>query len=404
MKSLIAVLVLPLLMLTSFAYAQDVFQTVDPTEAGFDTEVLAQVNEDIEAKIADGKLAGAIGLIAKGDDVVFAETWGQRDREAELPMTEDTIFRIYSMSKPITSVAAMILAERGQLGLDDPVSKYLTGWDDMTILVDGEEVSVEREITVRDLLRHTSGLTYGFFGNTPVDQQYRQEGVLGEKDLEEMVSKLAEIPLLNQPGSRWHYSVSTDVLGRVVEVASGKTLDMFFAEEIFEPLGMGDTFFNVPQEKQSRLAQMYKPDGEGGLEPSNIWESVRFLSEENAFFSGGGGLCSTARDYLTFCQMLLNKGELNGARILQPETVLDMRSNHLTEGIQRGPGFQFGLGFAVAQDQTYNWGGAAGTKFWIDPVNDMVLIYMVQIKPTGGYDFGGIIKQAAKDAISTSEE
>jgi len=357
----------------------------------------------MERHIEERKLVGGLGLVVRGDEVVYAETWGQRDREKQLPMTDDTIFRIYSMSKPVTSVAAMILVEEGKLELDEPVSKYLPELTKMTVLVetksdDGEsrhkEVPVERPITVRDLLRHTSGFTYGFFGNSEVDKRYRKAGVLvTDQTLVDTVKKLSQIPLKHQPGSRWHYSVSTDVLGRVIEVASGQSLDQFFQKRIFEPLGMKDTFFTVPQDKLPRLAQMYAPKARGGLRPTLAIRSRRFVDSSNRFYSGGGGLCSTASDYMAFCRMLLNEGQLDGTRVLQPETVRSMRTNQLTDGIQRSLGFQFGLGFRIDRKGIYGWGGAAGTRFWIDPKNKLITIYMVQINPTGKFNFGEEMKK-----------
>ncbi|MEE8451836.1 MAG: serine hydrolase domain-containing protein [Thermoguttaceae bacterium] len=385
------------------------FRVVDPATCGLDVEKLAEIDPAVQRHVDDGQLVGAAGLVMRGDKIVYARTWGQRDREQKLPMTDDTIFRIYSMSKPITSVAAMILVERNKLALDDPVAKHLPEFAEMSVLVetkgeDGrtthEEVAAKRPMTVRDLLRHTSGLTYGFFGNSEVDQRYRKAGVLTtDETLEQTVTKLSKIPLKHQPATRWHYSVSTDVLGRVVEVASGMTLDRFLEKRIFEPLGMKDTFFTVPKPKLSRFAQMYSPDGNGGLAVSAPARSWRFVTASNRFYSGGGGLCSTTGDYLRFCRMLLGEGQLDGERILQPQTVRLMHRNHLGDGIQRSGGFQFGLGFAIDPEGVYSWGGAAGTKFWIDPANDLITIYMVQISPTGRFDFSGELKNRVYAAI-----
>ncbi len=383
------------------------FKVCDPAAAGLDADKLAKIAPAMQRHIEEGKLVGGLGLVARDDRVVYAETWGQRDRERKLPMTEDAIFRIYSMSKPITSVAAMILVEEGKLGLDDPISKYLPALANMKVLVEtqgedgkkrNEEVDAARAITVRDLLRHTSGFTYGFFGNSEVDKRYRSAGLLvTDRTLEDTVRKLAEIPLLHQPATRWHYSVSTDVLGRVIEVASGQSLDGFFRKRIFEPLGMKDTFFSVPEKKLPRLAQMYSPDG-NGLKPASPLRSFRFVNSGNRYFSGGGGLCSTAADYLAFCRMLLDEGTSGDKRILRPQSVRAMRTNQLQDGIQR-PGFQFGLGFRIDRDGTCGWGGAAGTRFWIDPKNKLVTIYMVQINPTGRLDFGGEMKKLVYAAM-----
>lgn len=384
-------------------------QVCDPASAGLDPEKLAKIVPAMEAHVEQGKLVGGMGLVARGDKIVFAETWGQRDREKQIPMTEDTIFRIYSMSKPITSVAAMILVEEGKLKLDAPVSEYLPELSNLKVLVekkddDGttryEEVPPARPMTVRDLLRHTSGFTYGFFGNSEVDKRYRRAGVLTtDRTLEDTIRKLAGIPLAFHPGTRWHYSVSTDVLGRVVEVTSGKSLDEFFRDRIFQPLGMNDTFFTVPSGKLPRLAQMYAPDNRGGLKPALALRSRRFVNPANRFYSGGGGLCSTAADYLAFCQMLLNEGALGDVRILRPETVRLMHSNQLEDGIQHAPGFQFGLGFRIDHRGIYGWGGAAGTRFWIDPKNRLITIYMVQINPTGPFDYSREMKNLVYAAL-----
>ncbi len=394
-----------LAILATSSFAAE-FQVANPTRTGFNAEKLARITPAMEAHVEQRRLVGALAVIARADEIVYAQAWGQSDREKNLPMTEDAIFRIYSMSKPITSVAAMMLVEQGKLELDEPVSTYLPELADMAVLVEtkgettNEEVPAAREFTLRDLLRHTSGLTYGFFGNTPVDQRYKAAGVLiSDQTLEDTITKLSGIPLLYQPGSRWHYSVSTDVLGRVVEVASTQSLDRYLTEQIFEPLEMKDTFFNVPPDKRPRLAQMYSPDGNGGLKPSRPGESRRFVNPGNRFYSGGGGLCSTAADYLAFCRMLLNEGQLDGVRLLRAETVRLMRSNQLTEVARHGPGFQFGLGFSIDGDGVYGWGGAAGTKFWIDPENGLITLYMVQIKPTGRFNHGGEVKKLVYAAM-----
>ncbi len=386
------------------------FDVVDPSSVGLATESLAKIKPTMERHIQDGKLVGGAGLVLKNDKIVFAEVWGQRDREKELPTTYDSIFRIYSMSKPITSVGIMMLVEAGKLGLDDPVAKHLPELGDRRVLVKADnengdvlfkEVPAEREITIRDLLRHTSGLTYGFFGNSKVDQMYTKAGLLfTDNTLEDTINKLSDIPLLHQPGSRWHYSVSTDVLGRVIEVATGQTLDQYFQQHIFDPLGMKDTSFAVPPEKLSRLAQMYEPDGDGGLKPANPLRSLRFVSPANRFYSGGGGLCSTTGDYLAFCRMLLNEGQLNGTRLLQAETVRAMRMDQLEKETKRSAGFRFGLGFSIDPQGVYGWGGAAGTRFWIDPENQLITIYMVQVNPTGQHEFSGEMKKLVNAAIS----
>ena len=262
---------------------------------------------------------------------------------------------------------------------------------EVKVLTDDGEVDPVRPITVRDLLRHTSGLTYGFFGDTDVDKAYRSAGLLmWDRDIEQTVEKLSKIPLLHQPGTRWHYSVSTDVLGRLVEVASGQRFDEYLAEHIFQPLEMIDTSFMVPKEKRDRFAQMYRPDGPDALKPSARMASARFINMQNKYFSGGGGLCSTTRDYLRFARALLNGGELDGKRIIKEETLDQMTTNQLTGEAKPG-GFQFGLGFAISPEGEFSWGGAAGTRFWVNPKRNMINVFMIQINPyRGGY--GGKIK------------
>jgi CubicO group peptidase (beta-lactamase class C family) len=364
---------------------------------GFDEGRLARIAEVMQRGIGDGSLPGAVTLIARHGQIVHFETHGLRDRERQVPMTKDTLFRIYSMTKPITSVAAMMLYEEGRFDLEDRLAEYLPEFANVQVAIDPDkhENAIKtrkpaRPITIRDLLRHTAGLTYGAFGDTSVDREYRKAGVLSPtKTNAEVVTQLATIPLQFDPGSRWHYSAATDVLGRLVEVISGQTLGEYFARRIFEPLGMKDTFFRVPPDKLSRLATMYS-EVDGALQPSPPSEIERYTSANTKFESGGGGLVSTASDYLRFCEMLRRGGELEGKRLLAPRTVALMSQNHLTVESPI-PGFGFGLGFAVTSEPgklgvvtskgTYSWGGAAGTSFWIDPALDLVGIYMVQIRP-----------------------
>jgi len=374
----------------------------------FDATALEALDATFVTDIERAMHVGCVALVAHRNEVIYHKAFGHRDRAKDLPMTEDTIFRIYSMTKPVTSVAVMMLVEEGKVGLDDPVGKYLPALAELRVApsraarrVDenAEPTAAERPITIRDLLRHTSGLTYGFFGNTPTDQAYRAAGILTtQSNLQELIDALAEIPLLYQPGTRFHYSVSVDVLGRVVEVVSEQSLDEFFAERIFAPLGMRDTFFTVPQNKRERLAEMYTPAAGGKLVPADPMESWRFVNA-NDFHSGGGGLCSTAHDYLRFCQMLLHEGELNGKRLLKPETVREMTHNQLAD-LPRAPrSFRFGLGFAIDREGRYAWGGAAGTRFWIDPKNDVIGLFLVQIMPDGNVDQDDRMKEAVGRAL-----
>ena len=300
------------------------------------------------------EFAGAVTAVARDGKVVDWKAVGMMDLAKGRPMKTDTIFRIYSMTKPITTVAAMMLWEAGTLQLDEPVSKYIPELKGLRVYVGpkDETVPAKREITIRDLMRHTSGFTYGAFGDSPVDRIYREKKILDRNStLQEFIAKLATIPLQYQPGTQFHYSVSVDVLGRVVEVVSGKSLDVYFEERIFKPLDMVDTAFYVPASKVGRFATNYGP----GLIVIDNPAKSPYLTPPK-FFSGGGGLVSTARDYTRFCQMLLNGGELRGTRLLKHETVQMMTHNQLPRealpmampvGTRSDNGLGFGLGFAV---------------------------------------------------------
>jgi len=288
----------------------------------------------------------------------------------------------------------MILHEQGKVLLDEPIETYipeLRGWKVYGENAEGQPAYAEakRKVTVRDLLRHTSGLTYGIFGDTPVDRMYRQKGILGNKDLKEMVGRLGEIPLQNQPGTKWHYSVSTDVLGHLVERVLGQTLDVFFAEQIFQPLDMEDTGFYVAEGQHDRFSKCYGPGPNGGLKPTGGMGAGGYL-KPRTFLSGGGGLVSTARDYMRFCQMLLNKGKLDDVRLLEPETVEMMSCDQLPSGVSVGEGVGFGLGFSVQRGADpkgqmrvgeYGWAGAASTFFGISPNDESVVILLTQYMP-----------------------
>jgi len=367
-----------------------------PEEVGMSAAKLGELNPVVQKLVDENKVAGAITIVARKGKIVHFEAQGLRDIAAKKPMTKDTIMRIYSMSKPITSVAVMILVEQGKVQLDDPVATYLPEFKGLKVYNETEDgkpayKAPKREMTVRDLLRHTSGLTYGIFGNSPVDQMYRKAKIIGSRNLTEMVKKLGTMPLQYEPGAKWHYGVSTDVLGHLVEGVSGQTLDTFLQKYIFQPLDMKDTAFYVPNNKKDRFAACYGPDDKGGLRVTGEITSYRFLSSPS-FLSGGGGLVSTARDYLRFCQMLLNKGKLDGVQILKPKTVERMTRNQLPPNVFSGPGRGFGLGFSVQlkanprnKNRThvgeYGWGGAASTHFWISPKDELIVIALSQRMP-----------------------
>lgn len=352
----------------------------------------------MQAAVDDGKVIGHSALGFHDGEEIYFNKWGQRDKEKGLEIERDTIFRIYSMSKPITSVAVMQLVEADKIDLDEPVSTYLPELGDRRVLDGDREVAARREITTRDLLRHTSGLTYGLFGNTPVDQAYRKNGILLiDRNLEQMVEKLGKLPLLHQPGQRFHYSVSTDVLGRLVEVVSEQRFDDYLNEHIFQPLEMNDTFFTVPEDKQDRFAQIYAGE-DGDLKAKSAMSSYRFLNA-NDFDSGGGGLCSTLDDYLQFCKMLLAGGTLNDKQILKKDTIDEMFTNQLAEIDERSRNFKFGLGFRISPRGDYGWGGAAGTRFWVNPEKQTAILYMVQISPYGNRNWGDRFRDAVYNAI-----
>jgi CubicO group peptidase (beta-lactamase class C family) len=373
-----------------------------PEEVGISKAKLEAVAKLVEKMVNTKKFAGAVTMVVREGQVIHLKAVGKSDIAKSKPMTTDAIFRIYSMTKPVTTAAAMMLVEEKKLALDDPLSKYLPELKDLRVYAgpEGEAVPAKREVTIRDLMRHTSGFTYGFFSDTPVDKLYREKGVATRGGtLQEFVTKLATLPLLYQPGTKFHYSVSTDVLGRVVEVVSGQSLDVFFAERIFKPLDMVDTAFSVPADKVDRFTTNYGPGDDGKLRVIDDPATSSYLTQPT-FLSGGGGLVSTARDYARFCQMLLNGGELAGTRLLKSETVELMNHNQLpTEAlpmtmpsipaVDKGLGFGFGFGVRMAKsalDPTavvgeYYWGGAASTGFTICPKNQTVIITLTQYMP-----------------------
>jgi CubicO group peptidase (beta-lactamase class C family) len=367
-----------------------------PEEVGIDPAGLEKLSAAMHKLVDDGQLAGVLTAVARHGKLVHWETYGKRDLASGKPVEDDTIFRIYSMTKPVVGVALMTLYDEGKFQLDDPVSKYIPQLGGLRVAVadgpDGmpELAAADHDMTVRELMSHTGGLTYGIFGRSQTDLLYQKANVLDrDQTLEQMADKLAELPLLHQPGTKWQYSVSVDMQGHLIEVLSGKKLGDFLQERVFGPLGMTDTSFWVPAEKVERFAALYVPDNEGTLQPQPDDE---YLTPPT-FESGGGGLVSTAHDYLRFAQMLLNGGELDGKRILKSETVASMSRNQLPEGVTElapiYPGNLFGLDFAIVDQPNertdhprakgeYWWYGIGGTWFGINPTEKLIVLGMIQ--------------------------
>jgi CubicO group peptidase (beta-lactamase class C family) len=413
-----------LLLATTAATAR---QTATATPARVKPAGLAVLKERMRGAVERKEVGGAVGLLIRDGKVVYLDAVGSRDEG--VPMTADTIFRIASMTKPVTSVAAMMLVEDGKISLDDPVSKYIPEFKDPKVLVAGtaekgspETKPAASEITVRQLLNHTSGLTYRFFGGE-LGNLYAKAGVCdglseAEGTNEDNTRKIASQPLAFSPGTSWNYSLSTDVLGRVIEVASGRSLDAFFRERIFGPLKMVDTGFVVPPEKKARLAALFEagPDktahrasDEAKTQGTLVYSASYPYSGPRTLFSGGAGLTSTATDYARFLRMLLNNGELDGARILKPETVRAMTTNQIgdipmTLGQVHGDRFGYGFGVAASGNVgtspgSYSWGGFFHTYFWVDPEKKLVGVFMTQLFPSGGTSIQPDFVKAAYGAL-----
>jgi CubicO group peptidase (beta-lactamase class C family) len=383
--------------------------SVTPAAIGVSAERFQRLHNVMRGFVDRHEVSGVVTLVTREGKTADMHAVGFQDVESKTPMRTDTIFRIASMTKPITSVAIMMLYEEGKLLLTDPVSKFIPAFKSMQVLEPGAEkpVAARRQISVRDLLTHRSGLTYGFINGGPVGSGYRKSGVTdglstATMTTAEAIDKLAAEPLVAQPGSAYNYSLSTDVLGRVVEVASGMPFEVFLRERIFKPLKMTDTDFSVPESKWSRTATVYSPDGSGGIRPmrdpetfgNTVMSPIAYYKAPKTYFSGGAGLVSTAADYARFGHMLLNGGTVDGVRLLSPKTIELMTVSHTTDlgnlpvaGLGRG----FGLGFFVVTDlatsQTlgspgmFGWSGIYGTTFWVDPKERLVAIMMVQRYP-----------------------
>ena len=407
---------------------------VEAAEVGFDTGRLERIDRHFARYVDEQKLAGWLLTVSRRGKLAHVASYGQRDKEAGLPVEPDTLWRIYSMTKPITSVAAMMLYEEGGFELTDPVARYIPSFADVRVYAGGSDISYRTEpavepIRIWHLLSHTSGLTYGFMRNHPVDAIYRAGGFewgspRGE-DLAAICDRFAGFPLLFQPGTEWSYSVATDVLGRVVEVVSGQRLDEFFASRIFGPLGMTDSAFYARPGDESRLAVLYNRSPEDGSAVP-LDSMGKAALHEPVYLSGGGGLVASAGDYHRFTQMLLQRpdspaGELDGVRLLSPRTVAYMASNHLpgnadldtfgrplyAESAFKGVGF--GLGFAVVMDPVatkslgsageFNWGGAASTTFWVDPAEELTATFFTQLMPSSAYPIRPQLRQMVYQAL-----
>src|ERR1700730_9598870 len=397
------------------ALAQDLPKLSRPEEAGFSSERLGRATQFFQSEVDKGAIPGAVLLVARNGKVVYRQAIGYQDRDKKTPLKTDALFRIFSMTKPIASVAVMMLAEQGKIDVMAPVMQYLPEFKDVKVGVEKMDpatgkpaLSLEapaRPMTVQDLLRHTSGLVDGPFGTSLVHQAYNQANLFDRgQTLAEMVTKLSKLPLAHQPGTVWEYGMSVDVLGRIVEVVSEMAFDRFVEERITGPLGMHDTAFYLNAAQGSRLAEPQIDPATGKRPGASRAEDL--TKEKQKWFSGGGGLLSAAADYARFCQMLLNRGELNGVRLLSPKTIAVMTSDQLPPGIPRlgyedmAPtpemGHSFGLGFAVRTDVghspvsgsvgDYFWAGAYGTYFWTDPQEKIFAVMMVQMPfPQSGY-------------------
>ncbi|SDZ37159.1 CubicO group peptidase, beta-lactamase class C family [Micromonospora pattaloongensis] len=404
-------------------------RTVDPEYVGFDSGRLARIDKHFARYVDDGRLAGWQIVVTRRGEIAHSSTYGLRDREAERPVTPDTLWRIYSMTKPITSVAAMMLWEEGRFQLTDEVSRWIPALGDVRVYDKGSAlrpftVPAVEPIRIWHLLTHTAGLTYGFMQTSVVDALYRAAGydlyTPAGVDAAGACDAWARLPLLFQPGSAWGYSVATDVLGRLVEVVSGQSLDEFFAERIFGPLGMTDTRWWVEESDRSRLAALYSAHPVTGGAVPLAEAGARALAEPD-LISGGGGLISTAGDYHRFTQMLLREGELDGARLLGSRTVRFMTRNHLPGGrdlaqLSTGgfaesilDGVGFGLGFAVVQDPVpsrvpssvgeYYWGGVASTAFWVDPKEEITALLFTQLVPSSTHPLRPELRQLVYSAL-----
>lgn len=412
------------LSLGSVANAEPVgkLKISSPEKAGMDSSRLDRLSREMKVLVDQGVVAGLVTIGARDNKIVHFNSVGYKNLETKSPMTKDSIFRIYSMSKPITGVALMILHDEGKFRLSDPVDMYIPEFTDMQVHTglgaDGKMLvePAQHRMTIRELMNHTAGIAYGTMNSADlIDQKYSELNIFDpDSSLHDMVKKIAKVPLKYQPGSKWYYSASVDIQGYLVEKLSGQRFGDFLEQRVFKPLGMKDTAFYVPEDKVSRFAEQYNLEPDGTLVAGELFDgAIRYLDNQK-LQAGGWGLVSTAMDYLRFSQMLLNGGELDGVRILAPLTVKLMHTNHLPKGFPltdplRPVGTSFGLNFAIVEDPVegdgysrgeYYWGGAAGTWFWIDPIENVVFVGMVQHFQPHVHRIRGLSQQLFYQAIT----
>ena len=407
----------------SFVHAQNL-ETALPEDVGMSTERLERFSTILEQYVKDGKMAGNVALIARKGKIIYHRAFGDSDIGAGKDMTKDAIFRIASQSKAITSVAIMILQEEGKLLIGDPIGKYLPEWKETTVAKVREDggydvVSSKRAITIRDLLTHTAGIGYGY---GPAKAEWEAAGIQGwyfadrDEPIAATIARMAKLPMDAEPGERFVYGYNTDILGAIIEKASGKSLDKFIRERILDPIGMEDTYFYLPKNKADRLTSSYMAHEGKPLEkapdPGAGIGQGHYVKGPRKSFSGGAGLVSTALDYAKFLQMMLNGGEYNGHRILSPKTVELMIADHVdVRGIsyQGRNGSGFGLGFSITKNVgergepgsvgTFEWGGAYGSSYWADPKEELILVYLKQLSPTNGLDDQAKLKSMVYQAV-----
>ena len=425
-----SVLISVLFVLTAVPSWGQTLSTAAPESVGMSSERLERLTSTLEGYVSDERIAGAVAIVARKGKIAYLEAVGMRDRESNSPMELDSIFRIASQTKALTSTCIMILQERGQLLISDPLAKYMPEFANGTVAIDNgrggyDVVAARRAITIRDLLTHTSGISYG---NGLAVDEWREADVVGwyfakrDEPIRETIRRMGALPANAQPGESWVYGYNTDILGALVEVVSGQPFDVFLQNEILDPLGMNDTHFYLPEEKTDRLVTVYSSTADGGIELAptpgymqdrGIFGTVgqgQYIDGPRTSFSGGAGLLSTARDYATFLQMMLNGGEFNGARILSPNTVKLMTVNHLGE-VSFRPGQGFGLGFSVVTDLgargapgsvgEFGWAGAYHSTYWADPEEELAAVYLTQLIPAINVDdnvkFRALLYQAIID-------